>query len=486
MCFMHPRGCSCQPIRQVKAAVAVLFGYIFLTAFPAQATVLWTHPGTILVCDNGKGQDILHGAIPPQGSNSSSTLYFRFRVDPIADAASKSIADFQAGFVFVEKGKEHLGIGNAREAWAYSAWNVPKSVPKGFVNFNSANPVPPYHWEYVRSGVPMYIAFKVQYIPGQLAHVTVWLNPDLSVGATEINQPTNIVTHFDANATFDEIHLIFRGGNGTGWKFSQMVAGTRFEDLLLRHFWQRTWFLVACVCGLLVLVAGTVQLMERRRARDQLQRFEKEKAVAMERARIAQDIHDEVGTSLTKISKLSERMCLIGKNAAMDAAPMHAIATTARNTIQAMDEIVWAINPRNDTLTEMADYLVYFTKDFLSLTGIGCVLEVPLKLPDIPIASETRHNMFKAVKEALNNAVKHAAPRQIRLALELRNQRITVIVADDGTGFNLEEAAQMGNGLDNMRKRMSAIGGEIEYKTQAGCGTSVKFHIPLREKRITS
>ncbi len=472
---LHPiRRRVCCP---KATGLCVLTLLLLLMALPAHGTVLWSHPGTIVVCNNGEGEDILHGAIKPRDSNSSGTLYFRIRVDPIADTAAKVIKPFEAGFMLVAQGHENLGIGNADGALAYSALHVPKA-PKGFQDLNSGTPDPPFHYEYMRAGSPRYIVFKIEYVPDQDARVTVWLNPDLSAGATEFNQPTNIVVHFEADATFDQFRLIHRGYGG-GWKFSQMVVGTSFEDMLLRHFWQEWWFFAVCVTALLAAVAGAVRLFERRRARVQIQRLERERAVATERTRIAQDIHDEVGLSLTKISKLSDLMELNERVNEANATTRQTIAATARDTIRAMDEIVWAINPRNDTLKEMADYLVYFAKDFLGATGITCKLEVPLNLPDVPVATEIRHSVFMAVKEALNNAAKHAAPGEIQLGLEVTEGRISIVVADDGGGFSLDQAAGVGNGLENMQKRMSAIGGGVEVTSEPGRGTSVKFLFPI-------
>ncbi|HTI99553.1 MAG TPA: sensor histidine kinase [Dongiaceae bacterium] len=448
-----------------------------MTGGGAKATVLWSHPEPVVVRDNGKGEDILHGAIKPRDANSSGTLYFRMKVDPIADTATKVISKFEAGFMLVEKGQEHLGMGDSWEAMAYSALNVPKA-PKGFQDLNSRLPEPPYPYEYMRAGTPRYLVWKVEYVPNQDARVTAWLDPDLSIGATEFSQATDIVVRFEANANFDEFHLVHRG-SGNGWKFSQMVVGTSFEDLLVRHFWQEWWFFAGCVWGMLVLVAGTVQLFERRRARAQIQRLERERALATERARIAQDIHDEVGVNLTKISKLSEAMGREAERESQDAEARRTIVATAHDTIRAMDEIVWAINPHNDTLKEMADYLVYFAKDFLQATGIGCKLEVPLDLPDIPVATEVRHSTFMAVKEALNNAVRHARPAEIRLALAVIENEITITIADDGSGFCLDRASGVGNGLENMQKRMHDIGGRVEFITQAGSGATVTFHVPL-------
>jgi signal transduction histidine kinase len=470
-------------VRRMSAAVMLAVAFLAV-AFPARGAILWSHPGAVLVCNNGDGEDILHGAIPPQTTNSSGTLYFRIKVDPISDTAAKVINQFEAGFMLVAKRQEHLGIGNAGGAMAYSALHVPKA-PKGFQDFNSASPDPPFAYEYMRAGTPRYIVFKIDYEPGQDARVTVWLNPDLSTGATEFNQPRNIVVHFETDATFDEFRLIHRGYGG-GWKFSEMVVGTSFEDVLLRHFWQAWWFVAVCVAVLLAAVAGAVQLLERRRAQVQIQQLEKERAVATERTRIAQDIHDEVGVSLTKISKLSDLMELHEQVSESNAETRQTIAATARDTIRAMDEIVWAINPRNDTLKEMADYLVYFTKDLLDSTTIACQLQVPLALPDLPVTAEVRHALFMVVKEALNNAVKHAACSEIQLALQVGENQISIRVADNGTGFRLDQATGVGNGLENMQRRMSVIGGGVEFTTRPGAGAAVRFYFPIRRGKTAS
>lgn len=463
-----------------RLLAALLSVTLLAFSIPAQATILWSQPGTTLVNNTGKGEDILHGAIKPQDTNSSSTLYFRLRVDPTADSVIKAIGDFEAGFVLTEKGEEHLGVGNAFGAWAYCAWPMPKTA-KGYVDFNSANPDPGKSWEYMRAGVPRYIAFKVEFIPGHDARVTAWLNPDLSTGATEINQPTNIVTHFEANATFDEIHLVFRGEFKGGWKFSQMVAGTSFEDLLIPHFWQRRWFIVVTGAGLLLAVAGIVQLFERRRARGQIQRLERENAVAAERGRIARDIHDELGASLTKIHKLAEMLGQPGGPPDNMGGLPKIISNAARDTIRSLDEIVWAINPQNDTLSEMADYLVYYTEDFLRSTGITCVLDVPLKLPDIPVVAEVRHNLFMVVKEALNNDVKHAAAGQIRFGLDFSANLLTVEIHDNGRGFSPDKIKPSGNGLENMRRRLAAIGGQLSVQSEPGQGATVKLQVAFPE-----
>lgn len=451
--------------------------------FSAVGAVLWSHPGAVLVCDNGKGEDVLHGAIKPQDSNSMGTLYFRIKVDPIADTATKWVRQFEAGFMLVEKGQEHLGVGNSYGAMAYSALNVPKA-PKGFQDLNSSVPDSPFAYEYMRAGTPRYLVLRIEYIPGQDARVTAWLNPDLSSEMTEFNQPTNIVVHFEANATFDEFRLIHRGYGG-GWKFSQMLVATSFEDLLIQPFWRRGWFIGLTMTGLLFSVGTVARLAERRRAQRQIRRLEQESAVAAERARIARDIHDEVGASLTKISKLTELMDWKNQTEDDQAGFTRNIADTARDTIRAMDEIVWAINPKNDTLKEMADYLVHYTEDFLRPVGIACELDVPLQVPGISLAAEVRHNLFMVVKEALNNAVKHAAPRRIKLGLEISPEhQLSIVVNDDGGGFRPDQVASVGNGLENMNRRMREIGGQLKLQSEPGQGATVTLLLSLPAMKL--
>ncbi|HWD91434.1 MAG TPA: ATP-binding protein [Verrucomicrobiae bacterium] len=440
----------------------------------AKGAVLWSHPETISVCNNGKGEDILHGAIKPHNLDSSGTLYFRVMVDPIADTAAKVINTFEAGFMLVENGQEHLGIGNAHGAMAYSMLNVSKA-PKGFEDFNSSIPDPPFNYEYMRAGTPRYLVLKVEYIPGQDARVTAWLNPDLSIGATEFNQLTNLVVHFDANATFDEFHLIHRGYGG-GWKFSQMMVASSFEDLLIPRFWQQKWFFPVIVIGLLALVASSVRLVEQRRALWRIQQLERERAVASERTRIARDIHDEVGAELAQIGLLADL------GAESQSKPQNdrffQIARRARNLVAVMDEIVWAVNPQNDNLTRLADYLCQVADDCFTDSPVRMVKEVPTQLPAVPVRAEVRHDLTLAVKEAFANLLKHSHASETRLRLSWDKPGLEISVEDNGCGFDPAIPSQ-GNGLANQQARLKRIGGTVELASHPGGGTRIIFRVKL-------
>jgi len=143
---------------------------------------------------------------------------------------------------------------------------------------------------------------------------------------------------------------------------------------------------------------------------------------------------------------------------------------------------VWAVNPRNDTLDHLANYLVHYTQEFLKHSGTACELDVPLLFPVLPIQADMRHNLFLAVKEALNNAVKHGIPSRIRLQMAVNGNELTVTVEDNGAGFNQADVPPGRNGLGNMRKRMDSVHGKIKLDSAVGRGTRVCFTVPLRSK----
>jgi len=441
----------------------------------AQGAVLWSHPDPVVVCDNGQGEDILHGAIKPQTINSSGTLYFRILADPMSDTAAKMIKTFEAGFMLVEKGREHLGVGNAQGAMAYSALNVP-GAPKGFQDLNSRVPDPPFDYEYMRSGSPRYLVMKIEYIPGQDARVTVWLNPDLSIGTTEFNQPTNIMVRFESNATFDEFRLIHRG-YGNGWKFSQMLVASSFEDLLIPRFWQKRWFFPGAGLGMVIMVAGMVLLVERRRAQRQIQQLERERAVVSERSRIARDIHDEMGAELAQIGLLAD----IGAEAQpeMKSQRFVQIAKRARNLVSVMDEIVWAVNPQNDNLARLADYLCHMADECFSDSTVRLQKEVPTQLPAFPIRAEVRHDLMLALKEAFTNLLRHAKASEAKLKLDWNQPELLICVEDNGCGFDTS-VSSMGNGLGNQQTRLKRVGGTVELVSRVGDGTRIIFRVSLK------
>jgi signal transduction histidine kinase/ligand-binding sensor domain-containing protein len=256
--------------------------------------------------------------------------------------------------------------------------------------------------------------------------------------------------------------------------------------LLPAPLWQTRWFRLTALSLVLVLVAGTVFWVMQIRHRRQLRALEQQRALERERTRIARDIHDDLGASLTRIMMLSQ--------SALDkAAPVHSpngevnrIYATARAMTNAMDEIVWAINPRHDSLESVAAYFADFVEEFLSPAGLKFRLEIPLVLPPWTVTAETRHNLFLAFKEALNNALKHSRASEVVVTLAVREHGFILAVEDNGCGFaealpvlQEQDSGQngRGNGLTNMRRRLEEIGGRCSIESLPGQGTGVRFEV---------
>jgi signal transduction histidine kinase/ligand-binding sensor domain-containing protein len=263
--------------------------------------------------------------------------------------------------------------------------------------------------------------------------------------------------------------------------------GASLAFTTLPYFWQTWWFEVLALALGAAAVGVAVIWVMRSRVRRKLEQLERQRALERERARIARDIHDDLGASLTRISMLSQSVRAEVENQDQAADDLDQIYSTARELTRAMDEIVWAVNPKHDTLDSLVTYLGRFAQNFLSAAGIRCRLDVPVHLPSWALTAEVRHNVFLAFKEALHNVVKHARATEVRVSLQLLSHGFALVVADNGRGFewdalkvrtngpgdNLRSAA--GNGLANMQKRLEEIEGGCEWETAPGEGTRVKF-----------
>jgi signal transduction histidine kinase len=208
------------------------------------------------------------------------------------------------------------------------------------------------------------------------------------------------------------------------------------------------------------------------------ERAESRHALEHERSRIAKDLHDDLGANLTQIIFLSERVEGARQDAQEATRWFDLIPATARRTIQSLDEIVWAINPRNDSLESLANYLSQFAQQHLTLAHVRCVLDVPTVLPPVPLSAEVRHNLLLATREALQNAVTHASATEVQLALKLDEEGLSITIADNGHGFDPDSVSPGGNGLQNMRHRLQALGGRLVINSRPGRGATLLLWLP--------
>ena len=250
------------------------------------------------------------------------------------------------------------------------------------------------------------------------------------------------------------------------------------------HFWQTLWFLGVASVGVLGLVAGAVYYVSTQKLQRQLAGLRQQEALEQERSRIARDIHDQLGANLTQVSLLGERVESDKDHPAEVAAHAKQISQTALETSRALDEIVWTVNPRNDTLDGLVNYICKYAQDYLAVAGLSYRLDVPAQLPNAPISPEVRHNVFLASKEAITNVVRHAHASSAWLRLKLEPDRFTLEIQDDGRGpaGMKEERAQARNGLRNMGKRMEDVGGSFEIGPAPERGTLVRLTAPLAKR----
>lgn len=269
-------------------------------------------------------------------------------------------------------------------------------------------------------------------------------------------------------------------------------AETQLAFVVPPPLWRAPWALALQLLALVSLVAVVVRVASHRRLVRQLARLEEQRAMERERARIARDMHDELGSKLTKISFLSER----ARNDLPGTSPagerLDSIARTARGLLHSLDEIVWVVNPRNDTLEHLAGYLGQYTAEYFQNTTVEYDLRMPGALPAHPLSAEARHNVFLAFEEALSNALKHSGASRVGVAMTVANGEFHVRITDNGRGFeaarpDVGSAAnadstpprRAGTGLRGMRARLTDLGGRCDVVSQPGVGAVITLILPL-------
>jgi signal transduction histidine kinase len=196
-----------------------------------------------------------------------------------------------------------------------------------------------------------------------------------------------------------------------------------------------------------------------------------------ERARISQDMHDDIGAGLTKIAMISESKT--GEQGTVSSERMLKVATTARDMISRLNVIVWALNPMYDNLDSLISYVRRYFGEYLENFGINFIMNISGDIPDLPVSPDFRRNAFYAWQEAIHNAVKHGVCSEIHFMITFNSQTMLVTISDNGKGFDQAKPGSGGNGLLNMKKRAEELGGSFEIESVPGKGTRVVFGIPL-------
>jgi signal transduction histidine kinase/ligand-binding sensor domain-containing protein len=256
-------------------------------------------------------------------------------------------------------------------------------------------------------------------------------------------------------------------------------AGDVLAFTVLPHFWQTGWFTALFLVTFGGAVGWSVRYVLRRRHKRQVRSLQHLHALERERTRIARDIHDDLGGSLTEIGYLGALAVRDCRSLEGAREQLTRITERTRELARRLDETVWAVNPKNDSTGQLATYLCRFAREFLEPTAIHCRLDVSNSLPEVTLTSEVRHDVYLVVKEALNNAAKHSGAAELWLRLTTSGGALIIEVSDNGRGFSMDAKRETGNGLRNMAARMEDIGGELAVRSAPGQGTTVCLHLPL-------
>jgi PAS domain S-box-containing protein len=221
---------------------------------------------------------------------------------------------------------------------------------------------------------------------------------------------------------------------------------------------------------------------ERRRAADALRRSAEERLAELERVRqrIATDLHDDVGSSLTRISLLSE---VVRRQVEGDVAlvgPLASIADLSRQLVDAMSDIVWAINPSKDHLSDLSQRMRHFVSDLCTARQINFRFRTPPAECDLAVGANIRREAFLLFKEAVSNMVRHSRCSDAELEFRIEDDQLLLRVSDNGRGFDVS-AARAGHGLRSMAQRTEALGGHLDVLSQPGHGTTLTFVIPVTD-----
>jgi signal transduction histidine kinase/ligand-binding sensor domain-containing protein len=292
---------------------------------------------------------------------------------------------------------------------------------------------------------------------------------------------------------FDEKWI--RGGTTNYTRYSRIAPGdytfriramdakgriSPFEKKLFikikKAFWQTTFFRISMVVLLILLVWQLIKWYLRMRIRKQQVEFEKLQAIEKERTRIATDMHDDLGAGLSRIMFLSETIEMKSQSGQSIDQDICSVSNYAKEMIGKMGEIVWALNEKNDSLSDLLSYTRAYAVEYLTNNNIRCQVNAPGVFPSVFVSGEFRRNMYLTIKEVLHNIVKHAKAGNVLISIQI-DKNLQIGIGDDGIGFDKNNIRPFSNGLNNMQKRMKDIIGSLEIIQDSG--TTIILSAPL-------
>lgn len=251
---------------------------------------------------------------------------------------------------------------------------------------------------------------------------------------------------------------------------------TSFSFVIDPPWWQTWWFRTGIGILGIAILAASLHFYYNRKLEKEKAILEKQQAIEKERTRIATDMHDDLGAGLSRIKFLSETIGIKKQKGQPFEEDINKIRDYTHEMIDKMGEIVWALNEKNDSLSDLLSYTRSYAVEYLSQNGIRCSITAPDQFPQLFVSGEFRRNIFLSVKEALHNVVKHAQANHVVIKITVIKQ-LDIYIGDDGIGFDKKNIRPFSNGIFNMEKRIKEIGGNLSISNEKG--TRVHFTVPM-------
>lgn len=277
-----------------------------------------------------------------------------------------------------------------------------------------------------------------------------------------------------------------RGRNNDGvWSLEPAVLSFRVEPF----FWQRPLVVVGFIIATMAAIHAMATLWMRRKHLRELrhlefertleqQRFHHKQAMGAERARIAAELHDDLGANLTQIQWLGDAAHRGQDPSSAENEILSRISSKSREVIRLMDEIVWAVNPKNDTLEQLVSYVCNFAEQYFRDSPTRARIDVAGNIPPHSLEADIRHHLFLIAKEAFHNVAKHAHTDRVWIRISVENDIFQLSIEDHGAGFDTHHTSD-GDGLANMKRRAEQAGASLQIESTSGQGTCINLSLPL-------
>lgn len=252
-----------------------------------------------------------------------------------------------------------------------------------------------------------------------------------------------------------------------------------FQFTIIPAIWQQWWFRIYWLYFFSTIIYYAVKLYSKRNYQEQLHTLVEEQVLADERNRIAADMHDDLGADLSNLLLMTR---IVDQEASVnfrDKTDMIKFEDFAAGLSSKVDEIIWALNSKNDSLEGLIHFISDYATNLSKISGISTVFNFPELIPGINISAAFRRNIFLVAKETLNNIIRHASATQIVIDVKIDPRNINILISENGAGFNVKEISDAGDGIINMHKRMRAIGGDFQITSSPGNGSNASINAPF-------